>query len=218
MIGDLWTERHGSYLATMLFALPTAFAAPLLLLTAAPMTAANMLSVHTYQTDYRYHYTIYLLTVAALAAVLGARWLQAKVGHISWSYGLVVIAVLVAVVAAPGGLPKDRNWSSDVDWVALDEALELIGPDQPVSAMSRAATHLTHRELVYRYPNPFRRLSYGAPGAPYDPPTETIQWVVIIPHRIDEGTDAAKTRDELLSSPEWEAVIDTDEVLLLRRR
>jgi uncharacterized membrane protein len=216
VLDDLIRSETMSYLRDMVVISPTSLAAPFELAIGVPITLANVLSTHIYQVDIRYHYTVYLLTAVGLAAVFGARWLQDRSERLT--YRAVVLLVIVAALAGliPG--PGKAAWGGREDVTRLEAALELIGPEDVVSANSTVAVHLAHRRTIYRFPNPFRELDYGVPGIPYDPAAEEVQWVVLDPARIENFAYAAETLDALRRSGDWETLADDDGVLLLRRR
>lgn len=204
------------YLRDMVLTAPTGLAAPVILLMGVPITLANMLSTHFYQVDIRYHYTVYLLTVVGIAAVFGARWLQARANRTGYVLAVGVVAVAAFLGLGPG--PDKAAWGGIHDAGAIEAALARIGPDDVVSAESTLAVHLAHRTGIYRFPNPFRELDYGPPGFPYEPPAGDVEWVVIDPRRVTGFAYAAATLEDLLRSGEWSTVVSTPEVVLLKRR
>lgn len=216
VLDDVMRPDSLDYLRDMVLTAPTSLAAPFALLIGAPITLANMLSSHVYQVDIRYHYTIYLLTALGLAAVFGARFLQSRAGPVG--YRAIVGLVLVAALFGLGPGPEKGAWGGIEDASELDAALDLIGPDDIVSANSTLAVHLAHRRVIYRFPNPFRELDYGTPGIPYDPPAEEVEWIAVDPGRIVNFAYAAETLDWLRRSGDWATVIDSERALLLRRR
>jgi uncharacterized membrane protein len=216
VLDDLFRLDTVTYLRDMVLIAPTSLAAPFVLAMGVPITLTNLLSSHIYQSDIRYHYTVYLLTAVGLAAVFGARWLQARATPVAHRaiVALVVIAALAGLAPGPG----KGAWGGREDATRLEAALELIGPDDVVSANSTVAVHLAHRRTIYRFPNPFQELDYGTQGIPYDPAADEVQWVVLDPARIDNFAYAAETLEALRRSGEWMAMADDDGVVLLRRR
>ena len=87
VLSDVTRSDSLAYLRDMVLTAPTSLAAPLILLIGLPITMANALSTHFYQIDIRYHYTIYLLTVVGIAALFGARWLQARASRAAYRAG-----------------------------------------------------------------------------------------------------------------------------------
>ncbi|NNF87551.1 MAG: DUF2079 domain-containing protein [Acidimicrobiia bacterium] len=218
VLGDITRADSLAYLRDMVLTAPTSLAAPVVLLLGLPITMANALSTHFYQIDIRYHYTIYLLTAVGIAALYGARWLQTRASRTA--YGWIVAAVVLAAFLGLGPGPDGSAWDGLEDAAAVEAAIDLIGPDDVVSANSTLAVHLAHRTTVYRFPNPFRELDYGTPGIDYDPPAGDVEWIILDPNRLVNFAYANETLTELLAdrTNPWEPVISTDGVLLLRRR
>jgi uncharacterized membrane protein len=219
VLGDVTRPEALAYLRDMVLTAPTSLASPIVLALGVPITLANTLSTHIYQIDIRYHYTVYLLVTTGIAALYGARWLQDRARGIG--YATIVVVVAVAAFAGLGPGPSRGAWGGIEDAGAIEAALDRIGPDDVVSASSTLAVHLAHRQVVYRFPNPFRELDYGTPGIPYDPPAADVEWIVLDPTRISNFDYTTETLGELLASHgggQWETVISTDEVLLLHRR
>ena len=73
VVAELATIDRLGYLAGMLLPLATCLFAPELLAVGLPITLANLLSIHVYQHELKWHYTSYLIAVVAMAAVVGAR-------------------------------------------------------------------------------------------------------------------------------------------------
>jgi uncharacterized membrane protein len=219
VLGDATRSEALTYLRDMVLTAPTSLASPIVLALGVPITLANILSTHIYQIDIRYHYTVYLLAVTGIAAVYGARWLQDRAAR-GLGYAAIVVVVAVAAFAGLGPGPSRGAWGGIEDAGAIGAALDRIGPDDVVSANSTLAVHLAHRQVVYRFPNPFRELDYGTPSIPYDPPAADVEWIVLDPVRMANFTYATETLEELLAQRgmQWETVISTEEVLLLHRR
>ncbi len=215
LLGDLFSLSHFRYLAAMLFAMPLSLLAPAILAVAGPITAANMLSTHTYQIDIRYHYTVYLLAITALASVYGALWLQRRLGRYGYR-GLVGLVILAGLISLPFS-PDRATWGIGPPDPRLQAALALIGPDDGVAAETTLATHLAHREHIYRFPNPWTRLDYSAPEIPYDPPASQVDWIILKGSKGEHITYGEETLADLMESNEWEVVIENEAAFLLRR-
>lgn len=216
VLSDVTRPDALRYLRDMVLLAPAGLAAPAVLVLGVPITLANMLSTHFYQIDIRYHYTIYLLTVIGLAAMFGAARLQHRFGlRGARALGIVVVA---AALLGLGPGPGRAAWGGIEDGGEIEAALALIGPDDAVAAESTLAVHLAHRQVVYRFPNPFRELDYGAPDLAYDPPVEDLEWIAIDPQRITNFAYAAEALEAVRRSGEWTTVVDADRILLLRRR
>jgi hypothetical protein len=219
----LGTFSQLEYLAAMLLPLFLCLLAPEVLALAGPITLANMLSVHHYQHEIRWHYTAYLLAVVAMAAVVGTRrlvahWPRLDGGKLA---AAIVAAGLVGSLMAgpwPIGQPDPwRGWSRDPQ--ATQRALDLIPDDAVVSADWRVANHLAHRRRIYEFPAPFREplSAWAAPGVPLPDPAD-VEWVAVLPELIDDSAEVAAELARLRADPAFEVVVDDDGLVLLRRR
>jgi len=170
------TEAHGAYFLKLFS--PTAFLSLLSPATwiAAPQLLVNSISSHGYTHDFRFHYNsvviagVFLGTVEAIGWA-GARWALARF--------VLPLAVLVSCVISNihwSPSPLGRQFDSGI-WArpggrqpAVREALELIPDRAGVTAMYYMVPHLTHRRLIYEFPNPFRPANWGVgdenPGDP----------------------------------------------------
>jgi uncharacterized membrane protein len=219
----LWAGDQLTYLLAMLVPLALCLLAPDVLAIAGPVTLANMLSAHTYQHQIRYHYTAYLLAVAAVAAAVGARRLVTRwpaVDVRAAAVGAVALAVAGSLAVGPWPLGQRdpwRGWASDPG--AVRGALARIPGDAVVSADWYLGTHLAHRRTVYEFPGPFQRplSAWAAPGVPLPEPA-TVEWVAVLRRIADDSDEVAAVLDRLRADPRFEVVIDDEHVALLRRR
>jgi uncharacterized membrane protein len=197
------------YLALLILPLPLALIEPRALLIAAPAALANIVSTHPYQYGVEYHYTAYLLVAVVIAAALGAsragRWESERYRN---------AAVAASVIAAIGFVSWSPLVSPSIedqpDQHAARAAIALIPQDAAVSAWNAFVPHLTHRQTIYQYPNPWERWNYGVGGQPLPDP-RGVEWVLARRGEFDHVTD------QLLVSGEFEVVYDEDRVLLLHR-
>jgi len=117
--------------------------------------------------------------------------------------------VVISVVAALGfSVASPLAPSPDQD--AARAAIALIPPDATVSAWNGYVPHLTHRRVLYQFPNPWQQHNYSAPGLPLPDPA-TVEWV-LVRGGIDERVFA-----ELIASNEFEVAYRERPVLLLHR-
>jgi uncharacterized membrane protein len=112
----------------------------------------NLLSTFSYQSNIRYHYASLIIPVFAWAAV----FYMGRVRDPSSRKVLAVAVLLASLSAAYAWGPT--QWSPEsarfydprsAEARAAVEAVALIPEDAVVSARSRLATHLTHREQIY---------------------------------------------------------------------
>jgi uncharacterized membrane protein len=218
---ELATIDRLGYLAGMLLPLATCLFAPELLLVALPITLANLLSIHVYQHELKWHYTSYLLAVVAMAAVVGARRMLHRRPDIpagALSLAIVCVAVAGSVAAGPWPGPAGTQWQG---WAAdpgpVDAVLDTIPDEAVVMADWAIGPHLSHRTTIYEFPVPFRPAfsAWAVPGVPL-PPTEEVEYVAVL-ESISRLVDVAPILDELRADPDFEVIAESSVVLLRRR-
>lgn len=136
--------------------------APVVLAVAAGPLVSNLLSTFPYQYQIEYHYSTLILPVLAVAAIVGfARFRSMRTRK-------VLVAGMAAGALAGAYLwgPLGRDPASVADpgaprAQAAREAIALIPPDAAVSASYAYVPHLTHREQIYEFPNPWRATNWG---------------------------------------------------------
>ena len=126
-----------------------------------------------------------------------------------WFFGKRRQALIMGAFSVASPLASD--WAAPhPDQDAARAAIALIPPDATVSAWNTYVPHLTHRRVVYQFPNPWQRHNYSAPGLPLPDPV-TVEWVL-----VRDGIDERVVAD-LIASDEFEVVYRERPVLLLHR-
>lgn len=163
----LATRQNLRYVFDLL--LPVAFLclfAPAFLLPALPAFLINMISDFAPQHTIAFQYTAAIIPFVFIAAVFGLRRLK-NWAEGGFRAGLVVGAVAVVLVLSVlgtniyyGPSPLSDGWRTDayasgahVD--AVREGLILIPKDASVSAQVFLLAHLSKREKLYMFPEPF---------------------------------------------------------------
>jgi len=231
LLRELTTFPRVMYVGAMIVPLSLAVLAPEVLLIGVPISLANLLSIHGYQHDIRFHYTAYLIAVLVMAAAVGARRLQGWLRRGRWlnfAFASVLTASLVALVMA-GPIPRgptlpgidDRHpemrdpwgWSAQSPQL-VEEAIALIPSDAAVAADYTVAPHLAHRDRVYMFPNPFVARFWSVPGAE-PPPPDDVEWVVV--RRSALGFEDVRQGFEIVMQQAFTKVLENDEVIVYRR-
>ncbi len=221
VLSELSTIDRLGYLAGMLLPLATCLFAPELLLVGLPITLANMLSIHVYQHELKWHYTSYLLAVVAMAAVVGARRILTRRPDIppgALAVAVVCLALAGSVAAGPWPGAEGTQWQGwATDPAPVDAVLDTIPDDAVVVADWALGSHLSQRSTVYEFPVPFgpSLSAWAVPGAPL-PPEEDVEYVAVL-ESIAREANVAPTLDELRADPDFEVVSESP-VMLLRRR
>jgi hypothetical protein len=215
------TEAHRRTYYWKLLA-PVAFV-PLLalpvVLIGGPQTLINAMSAHVYTYDIRFHYS----SIVAAAVFLGtvesvAYWRRRP--FILWG---VVVAVLLTSLAAnrawsPSPLGHDYRtgiWAHAVPkHKIVNRALAMIPAGEGVSATYDMVPHLTHREQIFEFSNPWIVQNWGIHGE-RPPTTGKVEWIL-----LDEPLDPNLQRlFDALTAPggQFHVVLSQDGVTLAHR-
>lgn len=199
---DRLSDNNMSLYIIRLFA-PFAFLAylsPVLLVAMVPQFFANILTTASFTFEPRFHYQaipmvfIMLASIDAIWKMRETDWYQKfKVHHV-----LVGLLLLVSLYGARGwgilpGAEKYRTgpWplvkSDTSGWEA---AVKRVGPNDGVAAHYLAVPHLTHRKVVYTFPNPWVNSYYGISNEDLGDPTN-VKWLIISEGGMNEQAQGA---------------------------
>ena len=188
-------------------------AAPATLALGAPQFAINLLALPKFTRDPfdNPHYQalpVVALTLALLDGVgrIRKRWRRPSLAVVG---GVAVLALVFAVSwsAIPNGDKRVHFWSEDDDPLRRDKdaAIALVGEHAPVSATYLFVPHLTRREYVYSFPNPWMKVFYGVDKTALPDPAR-VEWLAI---------DTTLLNDEFRDI--YECIIDTGSFELRRQ-
>src|SRR3954451_428188 len=162
----------------------TPLAAPEILLAAVPQALINLLSTANFTWDLIYHYQALPMVAMGIGMVEG-------IGRIKkWRPGLTTFAVgatvacALAASCAWGISPISRDYhvgywplSPRTEQSALDAAVARVGASDGVAADYNFVPHLTHRDVIYTFPNPWVNKNFGvSPLSSGDP--AKVRWLV----------------------------------------
>ena len=191
------------------------------LLIAGPQLLINVISAFGYTHDIRYHYSSLVIVGVMLATVeSAARYGQTQGGR-RFLVGLVAATALATNVAwSPS--PISVKYHSGI-WArpsprhqAMRAALDLVPRRAAVTAIYYLVPHLTHRQVIYEWPNPFVRpaANWGVEGEnPGDP--AKVDYVVVDTDLLGEHKDLY----DRLTAPggEFTKIFERDRVVVAKR-
>jgi len=160
--------------------------APGTLALSAPQFAINMLALPTFTRDPfdNPHYQalpVVALTLALLDALarIRKRW-PAKLDVVISAVVVLAITFAIAWSAIPNGYRRGHFWNEDGDVLRPDKdaTIALVGPDDPVSATYLFVPHLTRRDYVYSFPNPWMKVFYGVEKTELPDPAR-VKWLAV---------------------------------------
>ncbi len=196
------------------------FLAPSTLLIGAPQWFTNIISAASFTYDIRLHYAAIPLAALAISFVEGIR--RATRWSRSLGTSLLALAVVVALLSSHWDGPSplgDRYalaWPTEEpsDMGARHKAMAMVPSGAGVSVDYRLTSHMTHREVVYEFPNPWRSWNYGVnPGQRGDP--SLVEWVIVDTKGANPH-DAALL-EQLLDSGEMAERFSQDGIVVLQR-
>lgn len=173
----LWSDSRPFYLWQMVFPTGLVFLRrPALAAVSAVVLFTNVLSTFPYQHQVEHHYSL----IALPALMIGSAWALEMFSPLWARRGLMLVGVcslwaglmwgVVPVGRAATGWFMDDPIGRDLpytlpstDPLAVDarELLDRIPADASVSVHHLLTAHLTRRDSVYMFPNPFRAVLYG---------------------------------------------------------
>ncbi|MBI5503222.1 MAG: DUF2079 domain-containing protein, partial [Deltaproteobacteria bacterium] len=156
---------------------------PVPLLVGLPQFAANLLSQHSFTWNTHLHYAALVLAAATLAMVEGV--CRRRRARNRWLLAMLVAACAATTTLTRGIGPGSAEFRSgywplvdNLRYATLARAVALPGPDDAVAATYNLVPHLTHRQRIYRFPNPWWISDWGVRGEnTHDP--ERVDWLVL---------------------------------------
>lgn len=190
---------------------------PLVLLIAVPQLLVNTLSSNS--DSYNIHFFLTAIVVAGvfLATVeacgkrgrtaAGRRFMvgltvaTALASNVAWSPSPISVDFHTGYWVAPG--PQDQ---------AINEAISIVPKNASVSATFNIDDHMTHRVLIYEYPNPWVVTNWGI--SLHNPPDPSkVDWLVL----DTRATQNQAVLYKALIKREFEVVFNEEGILVLHR-
>jgi len=196
-----------------------AVAAPHVAAVGAPQHVVNYATTADFTWDLRWHYAFLPYLGVVLATV---HWVvRRRRAVVSWA-AIAVMLVGVGVTAELGIGPwttnHDSGWWPLTERPGDEEVRALLGripDDAAVSASYFLVPHLSHREHIYTFPNPWRSSNFGVGGVPAPPDPNIVEYLVTRPGDLND-LDRAQW-DAVVGSGQFERVRDVAGVELWRR-
>jgi uncharacterized membrane protein len=194
---------------------------PLQLLMAVPQMLASVIGLSPYARTIKYQYTAMMIAPIVIAAIEGCAFvIRRKVGRrivVPW---LIACMYITNVAWSPSPLSEanENVWAQpsprhDV----IRRAIDLVPDDASVTATYGILPHLSHREQIYDWPNPWVMAYFGNDDGYRLPDPSEIEYIVL--DRRNVGEPQRELVDDLIApGGEFEVLLDEDEILVARRR
>lgn len=195
--------------------------APDILFIGVPQTLVNLLSVNDFTRKITYHYAALPLTALTLATVEGiAFFSRNRPTTRGVLMGVVAASALAATISwgpSPIGHEYRRGYwplGEDSRHAAKVAALEVVPGKAGVSATYQFDSHLTHRERVYEFPNPFKPSNWGVRDENYPSPNQA-EWLAVDTQLLGQGD--RKVFDDLFATGQFEKRFERDGIVVAER-
>ncbi|MCB0975039.1 MAG: DUF2079 domain-containing protein [Actinobacteria bacterium] len=199
---------------------PSALGALLVLMIGVPQFFINVLSIQSFTYNLRYHYVATVLAAMAIASIeilaVGVRRYRALPNLV-----LVATVVIGAFLAQQAwGISPLSDRYGRAYWPAesprhevMREAIDVVPANASVSATYNLVPHVTQREFVYEFPNPWRPWNWGVKDEqPHD--GGTVDWLLIDKRVLGRNIDVF---DALMDSGSFEVRFEDSNVVVAER-
>ena len=164
---------------------------PLGLLMAVPQLLASVITLTPYARMINYQYTSVMIAPIVIASIYGAKFLwRFRVAHVLLPIWLLGCAYVSNVAWSPSPIGQADPWADVSPRVAsLEEALTYIPDDASVTATYQIGPHLSHREQIYDWPNPFLPHYWGNDTCDRLPDPTVVDYAI-----LDKGQIGAENQ------------------------
>ena len=194
---------------------------PVTWLIGAPQWLVDISSTSDFTWDLKFHYQAIPLASLAISFIEGVALLHRRrrwLGEVA-AIGGVVVAIYCAHVYGPA--PGSINYRigfwplrASPSQSANEAVVRLVGPNDGVSADYLLVPHMTHRQVVYTFPNPWLNSNYGiTPDAHGDP--SKVRWVAIDTAMLSERD--RRLYDSVRASGEFRVALANGSIVVLTR-
>jgi len=202
-----------------------ALLAPATLFLAVPTLLVNVLNNQGYPYQIKYQYSAFVAAGIFLAVIEGiGRYRSHRLRH--FRVGMVVILCIVALVSnvawSPSPLDATQYRSGIWNFGAgprvreLEKMVRMVPADAGVAASLDVVPHLSHRDQIYSWPNPWIRSNYGVTATQPSESPDSIQYIIL---DTTENTSAEESLISKLTKPggPFHIILQRDQALLATR-
>ena len=186
---------------------------------AGPQLLASVIGTSPYARSIRYQYTSVMIAPIVIASIEAAAWM--------WRYQfvrrfllpwMVVCSYVTNIAWSPSPISaNDEVWGRAVErHHVMRDALELVPDDVSVTSTYTLGPHLSHREQIYDWPNPWVPAYWGNDDTYKLPDPSEIDYLVIDRQQVGEQ-HRELLADLVAPGGEYELLFDESDVIVGRR-
>lgn len=185
------------------------FANPQILAMGVPQHVVNSATTANFTWDLRWHYALF----PYLGALVGSVWTVIRRRRLVVAWALIAVMVVGVMSTYQRGVgPWTDNYSGGW-WPLTDstinadyrDAIDDIPDDARVTASYFLVPHLSQREYIYTFPNPWRSSNYGAGGTTVALPDQNSIDEIVVDRAPLNPQDRALF-DQIMESGQFEVV------------
>ncbi len=205
-IDKIISKNNGVYLFNI-FA-PLGFISifnPLTLILTAPSIFINFITGWAYAKSIKYHYTATIIPFVFISAIYGLHLIKnlikkrirrrEKILGEGIFIAIIVIMLICSILANIYIGPSETSIKNVGKFIQIVKSfrernkyekniynsIEMIPSDASVSASYNIVPHITHRKIIYMFPNPFKESYWGVMSGNFTPPrpTEYTDYIIL---------------------------------------
>jgi uncharacterized membrane protein len=186
---------------------------------ALPQLLASVIGLSPYARTIRYQYTAVMIAPIVIASIEASAWM--------WRYQFVrrflvpwmlVCAYVSNIAWSPSPISANQSvWATPTArHEALREAIDLVPDGVSVAATYSLGPHLSHREQIYDWPNPWVPAYWGNDDTHRLPDPSEIDYIVLDKNHV--GPEQQQLLVDLVGPDgEFEVLFDESDVVVGRR-
>jgi uncharacterized membrane protein len=188
---------------------------------ALPQMLASVIGLSPYARMIRYQYTSIMIAPIVIAAIEGgALAMRYRIGRWVVLPWLAVCMYVSNVAWSPSPLSTDNY---NIAWAKpssrhdlIREAMKHVPDDASVTSTYGILPHLSHREQIYDWPNPWKMAYFGNDDGYRLPDPSEIEYIILDRRNVGEAEQPLV--DSLIApGGEFEVLFDQDDILVARR-
>ncbi len=202
-----------------------------------PTILMNLLTGWPYAHSIQYHYTKAIIPFVFISLIYGLsnleRLFYGRKFGIRIGFYLILVILLIASISANIEMgPQStsiKNYNNIIEIMknydkysprekVILEAINTIPDDASVSATYLIVPHMTHRKIIYMFPNPFKESYWGAMTGNFTPPTPTkdVDYIILDMQTVTPE-DKEKILDRFVIEGRYYKIFEKDKIVIMKK-